>query len=107
MTRVSGQCGSAREEEAQVADRVSHWIGGRLVAGTSGRSGPVYNPATGTLAREVDFASSEEVNAAVKASPACPFWAIGCPSKVVATDQGSPGILNRIEVIAPPNSAPQ
>src|SRR5439155_18282108 len=27
--------------------------------------------------------------------------------KVVATDHGSPGMLNRIEVIAPPNSAPQ
>ena len=28
-------------------------------------------------------------------------------AKVVATDQGSPGMLNRIDVIAPPNSAPQ
>jgi len=27
--------------------------------------------------------------------------------EVVATDQGSPGMLNRIEVMAPPNSAPQ
>ena len=27
--------------------RISHWIGGRSVAGESGRSGPVYNPATG------------------------------------------------------------
>ena len=36
-----------------------------------------------------------------------PFCAIGWPSKVVATDHGSPGMLNRIEVIAPPNSAPQ
>ena len=27
--------------------RVSHWIGGRVVAGTSGREGPVYDPATG------------------------------------------------------------
>ena len=26
---------------------------------------------------------------------------------VVATEDGSPGMLNRIEVIAPPNSAPQ
>jgi hypothetical protein len=50
---------------------------------------------------------NEEVNAAVSASPARPRWAIGWPSKVVATDHGSPGMLNRIEVIAPPNSAPQ
>src|SRR3546814_10091882 len=50
---------------------------------------------------------NDEVNAAVKASPARPCCAIGYPSNVVATDHGSPGILNRIEVIAPPNNAPQ
>ena len=49
----------------------------------------------------------DEVKAAVSASPAWPFCAIGWPSNVVATDHGSPGMLNRIEVIAPPNSAPQ
>ena len=27
--------------------RISHWIDGRLVAGTSGRQGPVFNPALG------------------------------------------------------------
>jgi malonate-semialdehyde dehydrogenase (acetylating) / methylmalonate-semialdehyde dehydrogenase len=47
-------------------ERVNHWIGGRHVAGASGRSGPVYNPATGQVAREVDFASAEEVDAAVR-----------------------------------------
>ncbi|HET6746423.1 MAG TPA: CoA-acylating methylmalonate-semialdehyde dehydrogenase [Candidatus Limnocylindria bacterium] len=46
-------------------ERVNHWIGGRRVAGTSDRSGPIYNPATGQVAREVDFASAEEVDAAV------------------------------------------
>jgi malonate-semialdehyde dehydrogenase (acetylating)/methylmalonate-semialdehyde dehydrogenase len=56
-------------------ERVNHWIGGRRVAGTSGRSGPVYNPATGELAREVDFASAEEVDAAVAAArEAFPAW---------------------------------
>jgi malonate-semialdehyde dehydrogenase (acetylating)/methylmalonate-semialdehyde dehydrogenase len=56
-------------------ERVHHWIGGRRVAGTSGRSGPVYNPATGVLAREVDFASVEEVDAAVAAATAAfPGW---------------------------------
>ena len=44
---------------------VPHWIGGARVAGTSGRRGPVFNPATGAIAREVDFASVEEVDAAV------------------------------------------
>jgi malonate-semialdehyde dehydrogenase (acetylating)/methylmalonate-semialdehyde dehydrogenase len=56
-------------------ERVNHWINGRRVASTSGRSGPVYNPATGERAREVDFASVEEVDAAVAAAQqAFPAW---------------------------------
>jgi malonate-semialdehyde dehydrogenase (acetylating) / methylmalonate-semialdehyde dehydrogenase len=55
--------------------RVSHWIGGHLVAGTSGREGPVYDPATGQLTRHVDFASVDEVGAAVAAAKAAfPAW---------------------------------
>ena len=55
--------------------RVSHWIGGRIVDGTSGRHGPVYDPATGRQAKWVDFASVEEVDAAVAAaSAAFPEW---------------------------------
>ena len=41
--------------------RVSHWIDGSIVAGTSGRSGAVYDPATGQEARRVDFATADEV----------------------------------------------
>jgi malonate-semialdehyde dehydrogenase (acetylating)/methylmalonate-semialdehyde dehydrogenase len=48
--------------------QISHWIGGRTVAGESGRSGPVYNPATGRQTGSVDFASVEEVDAAVAAA---------------------------------------
>jgi malonate-semialdehyde dehydrogenase (acetylating)/methylmalonate-semialdehyde dehydrogenase len=60
---------------AQSIDRVHHWIGGQSLAGTSGRQGPVYDPATGKLAREVDFASAEEVDAAVRAARgAFPGW---------------------------------
>jgi malonate-semialdehyde dehydrogenase (acetylating)/methylmalonate-semialdehyde dehydrogenase len=54
---------------------VPHWIAGARVAGTSGRRGPVFNPATGEVAREVDFASVEEVDAAVAAARAAfPAW---------------------------------
>ena len=54
---------------------VNHWIGGRRVAGTSGRRGPVYDPATGAAVREVDFASVVEVDAAVAAAKAAfPAW---------------------------------
>jgi malonate-semialdehyde dehydrogenase (acetylating)/methylmalonate-semialdehyde dehydrogenase len=44
---------------------IHHWIGGKSVAGTSGRSGPVWNPATGEQTGEVDFATVEEIDAAV------------------------------------------
>jgi malonate-semialdehyde dehydrogenase (acetylating) / methylmalonate-semialdehyde dehydrogenase len=55
--------------------RINHWIGGQTVAGTSGRSGPVWNPATGEQQAEVDFASAEEVDAAVAvAKEAFPDW---------------------------------
>jgi malonate-semialdehyde dehydrogenase (acetylating)/methylmalonate-semialdehyde dehydrogenase len=54
---------------------VPHWIGGDRVAGTSGRRGQVFDPALGTVAREVDFASVEEVDAAVAAARAAfPAW---------------------------------
>jgi len=54
---------------------VSHWIGGAVVAGTSGREGPVYDPATGALTKHVDFATAEEVGAAVAAAKAAfPAW---------------------------------
>ena len=60
---------------AQTTERVNHWINGARLAGSSGRSGPVYNPATGELAREVDFASVEEVDTAVAAAKAAfPAW---------------------------------
>jgi malonate-semialdehyde dehydrogenase (acetylating) / methylmalonate-semialdehyde dehydrogenase len=55
--------------------RISHWIGGRSVAGQSGRSGPVYNPAAGQQVAAVDFASVEEVDRAVQAAKqAFPQW---------------------------------
>jgi malonate-semialdehyde dehydrogenase (acetylating) / methylmalonate-semialdehyde dehydrogenase len=55
--------------------RVSHWIGGRIVEGSSGRRGPVYDPATGRQTKEVDFASADEVDAAVAAAAAAfPAW---------------------------------
>ncbi|MBI3648261.1 MAG: CoA-acylating methylmalonate-semialdehyde dehydrogenase [Actinobacteria bacterium] len=56
-------------------ERISHWIGGKVVAGESGRRGPVFNPATGEQTHEVDFASIEEVDSAVEAAAdALPAW---------------------------------
>ena len=73
MTQIA-EPGTTRDE-APPAGRISHWINGRVVAGTSGREGPVYNPATGAVAKHVDFASVEEVGAAVAAAKAAfPAW---------------------------------
>ena len=51
-------------------DRIAHVIAGRSTPGTSGRTGPVYDPATGTQTAEVDLASVEEVDSAVAAAVA-------------------------------------
>ena len=65
----------AQTERGSDVKRISHWIGGRSVAGESGRTGPVYNPATGQQQGAVDFASVEEVDRAVKAArEAFPGW---------------------------------
>src|SRR5918994_1238314 len=72
MTEVAEAPVAAKGGEVK---RISHWIGGRAVEGTSGRSGPVYNPALGEQSGAVDFASVEEVDAAVHAArEAFPAW---------------------------------
>ena len=54
---------------------VGHFIAGRNVPGSSGRQQPVYNPATGAVARQVALASAEDVNVAVAAAVAAqPAW---------------------------------
>ncbi|CAB4367928.1 MAG: CoA-acylating methylmalonate-semialdehyde dehydrogenase [Actinobacteria bacterium] len=55
--------------------QISHWINGAVVTGTSGRSGAVFNPATGVQSATVDFASVDEIDAAVAAATAAfPAW---------------------------------
>jgi len=52
-------------------DRVSnypHWIGGKSIAGNSGRAGDVFNPSLGLVAARVALASESEVDAAVRAA---------------------------------------
>ncbi len=49
---------------------VGHFIGGRAVAGGSGRRQAVYNPSSGAVARQVALASADEVSAAVAAAQA-------------------------------------
>ena len=55
--------------------RISHWINGTIVDGTSNRTGVVWNPATGQQQAEVLLASGADVAAAVAvAKAALPGW---------------------------------
>ena len=47
-------------------DTIGHWVGGKAVAGTSGRVAPVYDPARGTQTAQVALASAAEVDDVVK-----------------------------------------
>jgi malonate-semialdehyde dehydrogenase (acetylating)/methylmalonate-semialdehyde dehydrogenase len=61
-------------------DRLSHFINGELTAGTSGRCGEVFNPATGEVSKHVPFASAAEVDRAVQAAAAAfPAWSAQPP----------------------------
>jgi malonate-semialdehyde dehydrogenase (acetylating)/methylmalonate-semialdehyde dehydrogenase len=61
-------------QDGEIA-RITHWIGGARVAGTSGRTSPVFNPASGIETGAVDLASVAEVDAAVaSARAAFPAW---------------------------------
>jgi malonate-semialdehyde dehydrogenase (acetylating) / methylmalonate-semialdehyde dehydrogenase len=54
---------------------ISHWVGGKLSAGTSSRRGPVWNPATGEQQAEVVLASTDDVHEAVRtAATAFESW---------------------------------
>ena len=56
-------------------NHIGHWVDGKVLAGTSGRTGVVWNPATGEPGGAVDLASSAEVDQAVAvAKAAFPAW---------------------------------
>src|SRR5688500_16952915 len=54
---------------------IDHWGGGKPVEGTSGRFGPVTDPATGARTGQVALAGAADVDAAVAAAlGAAPGW---------------------------------
>ena len=55
---------------------IGHHVNGQVTAGASGRSQPVFNPATGAVSGQVALASAADVAAAVSAALAAfPAWA--------------------------------
>jgi malonate-semialdehyde dehydrogenase (acetylating)/methylmalonate-semialdehyde dehydrogenase len=65
-----------------MARELMHFIGGRLVAGTSGRFDDVFDPNTGGVQARVPLASTAEVAAAIAdAQAAQPRWAAMNPQR--------------------------
>ncbi|SMF44163.1 malonate-semialdehyde dehydrogenase (acetylating) / methylmalonate-semialdehyde dehydrogenase [Xaviernesmea oryzae] len=61
---------------------IGHFIGGKRVAGTSGRTSNVFNPATGEVQAKLSLASVSEIRAAVEnAKEAQPKWAATNPQR--------------------------
>src|SRR6266478_2899159 len=60
---------SAAAPVSAPAELVQHWIGGRPASGAGARL-PVFNPATGAVARQVVMGSEEDVRAAVASAQA-------------------------------------
>jgi malonate-semialdehyde dehydrogenase (acetylating) / methylmalonate-semialdehyde dehydrogenase len=59
---------------------LNHFIGGKVVAGKSGRFSDVYNPATGEVTARLPLANAAEVDAAVESAKAAfPKWAATPP----------------------------
>jgi malonate-semialdehyde dehydrogenase (acetylating)/methylmalonate-semialdehyde dehydrogenase len=54
---------------------IGHWVNGQVISGTSGRTGVIWNPATGEQQGAVDLASKAEVDSVVAvAKAAFPSW---------------------------------
>ena len=63
-------------------EQIGHYINGEHVAGTSGRTADVFNPATGEVQAQVALANQAEMDAAVAvAAAAQPAWAAQNPQK--------------------------
>jgi len=75
---------------------IGHFVGGKQVAGTSGRTSDVFNPATGEVEARVALASAEELNAAIEnAKAAQPAWAATNPQRRARVMMKFVDLLNR------------
>ncbi len=75
---------------------IGHFIGGKPVPASSGRSQAVYNPATVAVSCQVQLASAEDVNAAVAAAAAAfPAWADTPPIRRARVLNNFLGLLNQ------------
>jgi malonate-semialdehyde dehydrogenase (acetylating)/methylmalonate-semialdehyde dehydrogenase len=70
-----------------MTNRISHWIDGQRTPGTSGRTSPVFNPATGSQTAEVELAGADDVKKAVESA------------RVAATEWRNASLSNRSAVL--------
>jgi malonate-semialdehyde dehydrogenase (acetylating)/methylmalonate-semialdehyde dehydrogenase len=83
MTDVAEPTAAPGGQSAELPS-IGHWVGNAVAGGHSGRRGPVFDPATGRQTKWVDFASVDDVDAAVAAAKAAfPGWRATSLSKRV------------------------
>ncbi len=81
-------------------DHYGHFIGGRNVAGKSGRTADVFQPMDGTVRAKVALASAAEVNEAIaNAAAAQPAWAATNPQRRARV------LMKFLELVARDNDA--
>jgi malonate-semialdehyde dehydrogenase (acetylating)/methylmalonate-semialdehyde dehydrogenase len=75
---------------------VGHWINGKRVDGTSGRTADVFNPHTGEVQAKVALASKAELDAAVAAAAKAQVaWGATNPQKRGRVMMALVGLINR------------
>ncbi|MBN9068833.1 MAG: aldehyde dehydrogenase family protein, partial [Rhizobiales bacterium] len=81
-------------------ETLGHFIGGKHVAGTSGRTADVLQPMDGTVRNKVALASAAELRKAVEnAKAAQPAWAATNPQRRVRV------LMKFLELVARDNDA--
>ena len=75
---------------------LTHFIGGKHVAGTSGRFGDVFTPMTGEISARVPLASADEVRHVVDVAKAAqPAWAAVNPQRRARVLAAFVSLINR------------
>jgi malonate-semialdehyde dehydrogenase (acetylating)/methylmalonate-semialdehyde dehydrogenase len=77
-------------------ETLTHWINGARTAGTSGRFGDVYNPATGEVQARVPLATKAELDAAVAAAAAAQVaWGATNPQRRARVMMAFGALINK------------
>ena len=77
--------------------QLGHFIGGRRVVGESGRSGAVYNPATGTVMAVMPFASPIKVDAILRHPDVEAISFVGSTPAIGATAEAGPLVTRQAQ----------